>query len=218
MSAHEPASTRATDWDLYYQSVPVTARLTRRYTQAVLLSLMRRFTRSKGEAGCLVEIGGANSCFLDGILKEIRPRAYHVIDRNEYGLELLRERLKGRSEVFLHQGDVLALDSAGLRADVVFSVGLVEHFDKAGTRRAIRAHFDLLYSGGYAIITFPTPTWLYVCTRSIAEGLGIWKFPDERPLLPTEVREAVTDLGEVVFEKTLWPLVLTQHLIVVRKF
>jgi putative flippase GtrA len=205
----------ATDWDRYYRSVPFTANLTRRYTQSVLISLLRKFS-GKGSAA-LVEIGGANSCFLDGILNEIRPAAYHVIDRNEYGLSLLRTRLNGRPDVFLHQADVLRFADPGWRGRIVFSVGLIEHFDRAGTRRAIRAHFDLLDSGGYVIVTFPTPTWLYVGARSITEALGMWHFPDERPLKPGEVQEAVRDLGEVVFEKTLWPLVFTQHLMVVRK-
>jgi hypothetical protein len=211
------AAKRATDWDLYYRSVPITAHLTRRYTQSVLISLMRRFTRDRGEPAALIEIGGANSCFLDAILAAIRPRAYHVIDRNRYGLSLLEKRLHGRGDVFLHQADVLQLKSEGLRGDLVFSIGLVEHFDPEGTWRAIRAHFDLLYTGGYAIISFPTPTLLYRTARAIVEALGAWKFPDERPLQPEEVRDAVSDFGEVVFEKILWPLILTQHLIVVRK-
>ena len=65
--------------------------------------------------------------------------------------------------------------------------------------------------------SFPTPTLLYRTARAIVEALGAWKFPDERPLEPQEVRSACSDLGEVVFEKTLWPLILTQHIIVVRK-
>jgi hypothetical protein len=211
------AAKGATDWDLYYRSVPFTAHFTRRYTQSVLIALLRRFTRGGGQPTALIEIGGANSCFLDAILADIHPRAYHVIDRNQYGLDLLEKRLHGRCDVFLHQGDVLQLKSHGLRGDIVFSIGLVEHFDPAGTRRAIRAHFDLLYTGGYAIISFPTPTLLYRGARAIIEALGAWKFPDERPLKPDEVRDAVSDLGEVVFEKTLWPLILTQHMVVVRK-
>jgi hypothetical protein len=210
-------SSVATDWDRYYQSTPFTARFTRRYTQSVLVSVLRRFTRADGMAPVVVEIGGANSCFLDRICQAVRPRAYHVIDRNEYGLGLLRERVRGRSDVFLHRGDVLQFKDSGLRADVVFSVGLIEHFDKPGTRQAIRAHFDLLDSGGFAILSFPTPTWLYRVARLIAERSGQWRFSDERPLQIAEVGEAVKDFGEVIFEKTLWPLVFTQHLMVVRK-
>ncbi len=104
-----------------------------------------------------------------------------------------------------------------MQADLVYSVGLIEHFDAAGTRRAIDAHFRLLKPNGVALITFPTPTWLYRIARSAAEALGQWKFPDERALSPEEVRESAARWGEVQFEKTLWPLVFTQRLLVVRK-
>jgi SAM-dependent methyltransferase len=107
----------------------------------------------------------------------------------------------------------LALET---RADIVFSVGLIEHFDAPRTRQAVLAHFDVLRPGGVAIITFPTPTLLYRIARSLAEALGLWQFPDERPLQPPEVLAAARERGEVLFVKTLWPLILTQTLIVVR--
>jgi hypothetical protein len=47
--------------------------------------------------------------------------------------------------------------------------------------------------------------------------LGLWKFPDERPLTRQEVLSTVQEQGTVVFEKTLWPIVFTQHMIVARK-
>jgi hypothetical protein len=104
-----------------------------------------------------------------------------------------------------------------MRADCVFSVGLIEHFDPEGTRKAIRTHFDLLRCGGCAIISFPTPTWLYKIARAIAEALRLWHFPDERPLSRDEVMALVRSQGTVLVEKTLWPLIFTQHFVVVRK-
>jgi hypothetical protein len=86
-----------------------------------------------------------------------------------------------------------------------------------GTRRAILAHFDILKPGGYAIISFPTPTLLYRTARGITEMLGLWRFPDERPLENAEVLRTVAERGDVIFEKTLWPLVFTQRFIVARK-
>jgi len=104
-----------------------------------------------------------------------------------------------------------------MAADLVFSVGLVEHFKPSETRAAVLAHFDYLRPGGTAIITFPTPTPLYRVTRGFIEELGMWRFPDERPLRPQEVMDAIRVRGEVIWEKMLWPLMLTQYLIVARK-
>ncbi len=210
------AAPAATNWDLYYRSVPATAHLTRRYTGSVLISTLKRYAGS-APLTTIAELGGANSCFLTRILDESKPARYHVIDQNQYGLDLLRERFPDSSNVLLHQADVLKLPNLGLTADVVFSIGLVEHFDPPQTRQAIDAHFALLQPDGIAIISYPTPTWLYSIARTACEALGLWHFPDERPLRRKEVYDSVSRWGDVVFEKTLWPLIFTQHLMVIRK-
>ena len=204
----------ATDWDSYYQSVPPTAKLTRKYTTAVLLDLIRRFAGTQPVS--IMEIGGANSCFVDRILAGVDCAAYHVVDTNRYGLSLLENRVNGSAVVRLHQQSVLALEME-TRADLVFSVGLIEHFDSKDTREAVLAHFRAVRPGGIVILTFPTPTLLYRLTRGFIEALGMWKFPDERPLEPEEVLTSVGECGEVLFQKTLWPLLLTQGLIVARE-
>jgi len=205
--------TAATDWTRYYRSVPFTARFTRKYTTAVLVSALREL---RGPGGVIIELGGANSCFLDRIMAEIRPSAYHVIDSNAYGLEILSSRPDKPPQVCVHRGDVLKVDLP-VRADAVFSVGLIEHFDPAGTRKAVLKHLELLRPGGYAIVSFPTPTAVYRAARAVTELAGLWNFPDERPISRREVLESVEPFAEVVTEKTLWPLVYTQHLMVMRK-
>jgi glycosyltransferase involved in cell wall biosynthesis len=216
--ARREAVNQATDWDRYYTNIPFTAKLTRRYSTAVLLNALKRHAVSTTAGGQLsiIEIGGANSCFIDAILCRIRCRAYHVIDTNQYGLSLLEKRVGPSEVVQLHQQSVLDL-SMDLQADVVFSVGLVEHFDPAETRQAVLAHFDILRPGGIVIITFPTPTLLYRSVRALIERVGMWKFPDERPLAPAEVLAAIGERGAILEQKTMWPLLLTQHVIVARK-
>lgn len=205
---------KATDWKRYYTHVPFTARLTRKYTSAVLVNLLKKVI-ANGSDSVLVEIGGANSCFLEQIQKEIRPRRYYVIDTNDYGLGLLENRI-AKGSVCLLCEDVLDLRTR-IEADVVFSVGLIEHFEPADTRRAVLAHFDLLRPDGYAILSFPTPTLLYRIARGLCETAGLWKFPDERPLERDEVAQVVAEQGEVMYETILWPLVFTQRLLAVRK-
>ena len=84
-------------------------------------------------------------------------------------------------------------------------------------RQAILSHFRLLRPGGTAIITFPTPTLLYRVARRSIEALGKWKFHDERPLMPEEVLAAISERAGVLARKTMWPLILTQHVVVARK-
>jgi SAM-dependent methyltransferase len=190
--------------------------LTRRYTTKVLLDAMKRAAAANNGPLSIVEIGGANSCFLDAILAALAPRSYDVVDTNQHGLSLLAGRLKAGAPVRLHQQSVFEMN-LGASADLVFSVGLVEHFDQPGTRAAVAAHFDVLRPGGTAIITFPTPTLLYRATRKAIASVGMWKFHDERPLHPAEVRPVVEERGTIVVETILWPLMLTQCLIVATK-
>ena len=204
-----------TDWNNYYQSVPVTAQLTRKYTTSVLLQFLRRYQAPFAPPN-IVEIGGANSCFIDAVIKAIKPLHYSVIDNNEFGLNLLRQKSFPAGLVSCRNQDVLSL-AEDERADFVFSVGLIEHFKEANTRLAIQSHFRLLKPGGIAIISFPTPTFLYDVARKSCELAGLWKFHDERPLRPEEVETTIAEEGEILQEKTLWPLILTQRVIVARK-
>ena len=206
---------RRTDWDRYYRASVPTAKLTRRYTTRRLLAALGRYGPSRGNAA-IVELGGANSCFLDAVRARLEPREYHVVDNNELGLCLLERRGSGPEKPRLHCVDVLAL-APPAAADVVFSVGLIEHFDRARTGQAIEAHFAGLRPGGIAVLAFPTPTLLYRLARTLIEAVGQWRFPDERPLGRAEVLASVAGTGELLHEETLWPLVLTQHLMVFRK-
>lgn len=115
---------------------------------------------------------------------------------------------------------VLAVHEADVRsmpADAVFSVGLVEHFEPAVTRAVLRTHVAMARSGGTVLVSYPTPTRLYRAARRLLEYLHLWSFPDERPLRFAEVADALGDLGTIVARRTLWPLILTQELVVFRK-
>lgn len=209
-------SANVTDWSTYYSSVSPTARLTRRYTTRTLVdALSSHHFLNPGSR--ILEFGGANSCFLDGIAGRFRPSEYHVADTNQYGLDLLKTRKVEDCSLVLHNCDVLAPGAPfPSEFDLVFSVGLVEHFDIADTAAAVRNHFHCARPGGLILISFPCPTLLYRLTRGFLELTHLWRFPDERPLQPAEVLQTIDACGEVVFQKTLWPIFLTQHMILAR--
>lgn len=204
----------ATDWDSYYRQPVRTATFSRRITTNLLVRLIGRFAPDRPFT--MAEWGGANSCFLDRMLTEFAPAAYHVLDNNRLGLDLLAERTADRPEVHIHQADVLAGVPEQVRADVVYSVGLIEHFDPPGTARAIAAHAKLARPGGIVLLSFPTPTWLYRLSRRIAERAGVWAFPDERPLPAGEVLPELARHGRIVHTCVNWPICLTQRIVVAR--
>jgi putative flippase GtrA len=206
----------STDWNKYYVKPYRTASLTRRVTENFLVELMQSYAAPDHGKLSIAELGGANSCFFDAIMKRIAPGQYHVYDNNAVGLDKFKKRVGVNGRLSLHEEDVLALPG-GERHDLVFSVGLIEHFGKDDTGRAIRAHFELLIPGGIAIISFPTPTLLYRCSRWVAEATGTWIFHDERALPRDEVAGAMQCDGEILCEKLNWKILLTQRIIVARK-
>jgi SAM-dependent methyltransferase len=213
MSASPP---EVTDWSSYYRSVQPTARLTRRYTTREIIKALA-LHRLPAPGARILEFGGANSCFLDAIVKKFHPADYAVADTNDYGLNLLQDRAVPGCSVSLYKDDVLAPAAVQApRFDLVFSVGLIEHFDPPRTALAVQNHFRMARPGGLVLLTFPCPTMLYRSTRTVLEKTSLWRFPDERALQPPEVLAAIQGLGQVLFQKTLWPLMLTQHLVLVR--
>lgn len=205
-----------TDWNLYYHHPYRTATYSRRITLRLLVKLISRYSPS--ESLVIAELGGANSCFLDGIQKTINPVQYHVIDNNQLGLDLLRERPDIGKTVFLHLLDIMDLElHEKLAVDVVFSVGLIEHFPPKDLIEVIQSHFVILKPGGIAIITYPTPTFLYRAARRISEGLGLWIFHDEIPLKVNDVLSTVKPIGKLLYSGINWPIVFTQGVIVLEK-
>lgn len=205
-----------TDWTKYYESSFKASGLTRKITGNVIIKTLKKYSKNK-RGIVLTEIGGANSAFLERLVGALNPSKYVIIDNNLPGLEKTKKRIKKEHNIVLLHQDILNGEFKNTRSDLVLSIGLIEHFDKQGTRNAIKAHFDLLKKGGHAVITFPTPTFLYRMARFLSEKMGMWIFHDERPLQIKEVRETALKYGEQLEYQIIWPIVFTQGLVVFRK-
>lgn len=204
---------KPTDWDQYYARPYPTASITRSISQRLLLAAMERHVPA---GATIAELGGGNSCFYEAINQALRPRRYEIFDTNKLGLTRFQERFGNPQHVGLHHQDA-RLPASEIEVDLVFSVGLIEHFDEAGTRELVKAHFDRVKPGGIVLITFPTPTWLYRVSRFVSEAIGAWIFHDERPLQFEEVAEAGRAWGELLERRIVWPIFFTQYHMVWRK-
>ena len=213
-----PPDAQQTDWDAYYRRPYRAAVATRRITAAYLEKAISRHAapsiKSKGLV--IVELGGANSCFAEGILRRFPVARYVIVDNNKTGLALSSDRFSQDDRVECLDRDIFTLEE-DLSADVIFSVGLIEHFEPAQTASVLAKHFALLRKGGLAIISYPTPTFPYRAARQIAELTGRWIFHDERPLSKEEVLETITQYAETLECRIIWPIVLTQEIIACRK-
>jgi len=211
-----PAAGAATDWNAYYAAVPITARVTRRYTGRRLVAALRTAAAVAGPLRTVAELGGAASCFVDRVCRALNPERYVVVDTNRLGLSKLETWTPpaGTATALDLVPDDVRHMAVRDPVDTVFSVGLIEHFPPSGTRDVLAAHFALVRPGGAVVVSYPTPTWLYVATRRLLEALRLWRFPDERPLQFDEVARAVEGQGTVVHRQVLWPLLLTQEMVV----
>ncbi len=206
---------KETDWDKYYQKPAPQVSITRKISTDKIHRTIENLISPYPKTIC--ELGGANSCFLDSFLAGSRISNYHIVDSNTFGLSLLDEKMSRDKRVSCEQNNVLKLTGSNDRYDLVYSVGLIEHFDITDTAKSIAAHFELCKPGGYVLMTFPTPTWLYCIIRKAAEVLGIWQFHDERPLDFKEVDNECVKHGEAQHQSINWMIGLTQGYVLYKK-
>ena len=204
-----------TEWDDYYQKPYFTAKVSRYFSTRRLIQNIRQYAPTQ-KGLTIAELGGAGSAFYSRINNVFNPVRYYILDNNQFGLDLLSQSPEKGNNLILRNIDILSLDEK-LGLDIVYSIGVIEHFSGEDICRAIKAHFDLLKAGGVAIISFPTPTWLYRLSRTISTLLGLWIWHDEVPLPLRDVTEIAAKYGEVVAAKTLWPMFLTHAMLVIRK-
>jgi hypothetical protein len=202
-----------TDWNTYYNKRVSSENPLRKITERILLAEIARQQTKPPRS--ITELGGGDSCFYNAFRRNYPDAHYIVIDKSPQGIKkFVSKHQSGKIEAI--EADLLASPELP-RSELVYSVGLIEHFDPAGTAGVIRAHFDAAVPGGLVVMTYPTPTWLYRFIRGAAELLGIWRFPDERPLLYEEVRRELERYGVVLSRKMNWLIGLTQEIILTRK-
>ena len=207
-----------TDWTRYYEKPFVTAYVTRRITARLIAKTVLAAGGFPEREGAILELGGGNSSFCDTLKRRLRARSYTVVDSNPRGTLLFWMKHPDSFNYPIVCADILTLDPATIEpADLVFSVGLVEHFSEEQTKIAIRRHFELAKPGGLVLITFPVPTLSYRLIRRAAEKLGLWRFPDERPIQLEDAVRLCAEHGEIIAKQLNRAILLTQGIVLARK-
>ena len=207
--------TPATDWTRYYESPFITAHVTRRITGRILVNMLT--AAGFPEGGSMIELGGGNSAFCSTLMRRLHVSRYLAVDSNPRGTELFRAKHPG-PEANAIRADILTPDATSIEpADLVFSIGLVEHFPEEQAKIAIRRHFELAKPGGLVLISFPAPTFSYRIIRRAAESLGIWRFPDERPIRLEDAARLCAEHGDLLAKRLNRAILLTQGIVQARK-
>nr|WP_275050997.1 glycosyltransferase [Helicobacter jaachi] len=229
---------KATNWEQYYAKRAhkgfKLSLLTRKISANLIINLLKKYSHPQS----FCEFGGGDSCFYESIRKAYPQAFYIVFDNATNGVKAFNEKYKDlpphRQEarlVNIIESKSLSAYQQGLASasqdtangfydgfDVVFSAGLIEHFDESGTKDMCLKHFMCAKSGGIVLLTYPTPTLLYRCIRFCAERCGMWEFHDERALLFKEVHNVCKEYGELKARRLNAYIGLTQEILVYQKF
>lgn len=200
-----------TNWDLYYKKNPPKIILRgRKIHEDMLVDILgeKRFNSA-------LELGGANSKIAERFSNEYRISQFLIVDNNKYGLELTKKNAKIKN---LHTkwANILSLNITK-QFDLVYSIGLIEHFNVKDTKKAILKHIEATKKGGYILLSFPTPTLQYRVVRFGLELLGLWGFPDERPLDIDEVLKVLKRFSKIEDVRINRKLLATQAVVLARK-
>lgn len=206
---------RETDWTRYYEGKKsIFSAGTQRITYRLLKGFISQYAGGK-EAIHIAELGGGNSCFAENMYHDFCIRRYTVIDNNQLGCELARK--KGYEAVCMDLTEQMESRIETMSCDIVYSIGLVEHFMPEIRSRVIENHFKLCKEGGIVIISFPTPTLQYRIIRKLMEWLSVWQFWDEMPFWYDEIKRELSSFGEILEYRLNSRLPLTQTLVVVKR-
>ena len=141
-------------WDAYWRAVelPVEARDDREASTAAILSTIDRFAASDAPRSVL-EIGGAPGGYLVHFWRRFNYQVC-VLDSSAVGVEMTARnfQLLGVPGRVIH-GDLFAPPEPRRRFDIVYSLGLIEHF--ADTAAVIAAHLEFVRPGGTLIVGCP---------------------------------------------------------------
>lgn len=107
----------------------------------------------------VLEIGGAPGGFLVYLTKKFKCKA-HVLDYSTTGCQKAQENFKLLGlDVKVYQLDLFSSRIALPLFDVVYSLGVVEHFEDI--HLVIKKHLDLLKPGGTLLIEVPNFSGIY---------------------------------------------------------
>lgn len=176
-------------WENYWEEKPEAQgnkKLNLLYSE-ILLSLDRYLPETKGLS--ILEIGGGQGEYLLYLTKHKGYKA-NSLDYSKIGNQQTRDTFsRAGLPVVLYERDLFADNSDIPKFDIVFSLGLIEHFDDP--QNVISKHLDLLKPGGILLLGVPNFTGIYqvALTRlapSVHEthnlktmDLANWKFMEE---------------------------------------
>lgn len=201
-----------TDWKKYYSKKPIKI-ITKKRNNNICF-ILNVLKNNSFFGGNVLEYGGGNSMVAEAISNSFDVRKFTIVDSNKYGIELLKNRnidnLNARCESIFEYKDEKIYD-------LIYSIGLIEHFQENDLIKCIKEHFRYVKDGGYVLITFPVKCFRYMFIRTVMEVFNLWRYTDEVPLNNKKIGDILKDYGDVIVNEVNSKLILPQAIILVKK-
>jgi len=107
--------------------------------------------RIKGEGLDICEFGSGGGLWLKWF-KDFYSARVHGIDNSEIGLELARKNIEGGELIV---GDVRKVPFSKERFDLVYCLGLIEHFNDEDIQKIVNEMYEVTKRGRWTIVTTP---------------------------------------------------------------
>jgi len=141
-------------WDEYWGAVtmPLEIDPSSNLLGGAIIEVFERYFRTR-EPLAMLELGGAPGQY-SACLHRRLGHAITILDNSPIGCEKARENFELLGfPARVVEGDMFAPPADLGTFDVVFSLGLIEHFEDV--TEAVRAHIDLVKPGGHLVLGVP---------------------------------------------------------------
>ena len=208
----KPLQFKVTNWKKYYSKKPLKIVEKKRLNNINYILKVLKENNFKG--GKVLEYGGGNSSVAEAISKNYNIDKFTIVDSNEYGIELLDNKniknLNKKCESIFDYNDKIEYD-------LIYSVGLIEHFQGKELEKCIKRHFKYAKNNSLVLFTFPVPKMKYKVIRFIYEIFNKWQYTDEVPLKKVYVEYLLKKHGKILYSEVNKGLILPQAIILVKK-
>lgn len=171
-------------WDNYWKSQCVIDKdIFKHYASYLTFRIIKREI-GNFEAKKVLEIGGGSG--KTSLIMALLGASVTIVDINESALDFSRRIAKQYG--IEHKIKYVIDNALNLRRvdddyDLVWSGGLLEHFESHEQKSILRKHIRVCRNGGKVIILVPhRKAFLYYITKIIAQRLKTWPYGPEEPL------------------------------------
>lgn len=124
-------------------------------------------------------------------------------------LEISRKKINNNTNISFIKGDVRNMPFGNEEFDVIFSGGVVEHFNE--TFESIEEHRRILKNNGYLLIGVPCKEGLHYPLKKIMQFFGLWNIGFEKSFDKKFFKNKLINIGFEIENEFYIPIQATEN-------